>query len=146
MTNKRLNSHLKKNEIETLKMLLEAEKIRLEESFKDKTFNQEDTTNCVKDEVDSANDAILLSQNQRFTKRDFLYYKKINKTLELIKEDEFGICQDCAAPISFARLKARPTSEMCIHCKEEAEKEERQNYFKRQSKSLTETVVFSNAE
>ena len=144
MPTKRLNSHLKKKELETLKVLLSAEQERLEKSFQDKSFDEEEVANSIKDEVDSANDQILLSQNQRFTKRDFFYYKKVKKALEFIDDEEYGMCQDCGESISFARLKARPTSEMCINCKEEAEREEQQNYYKRQSKSLTSDLSFTS--
>lgn len=144
MPTKRLNSHLKKKELETLRVLLSAEQERLEKSFQDKSLDEEEVANSIKDEVDSANDQILLSQNQRFTKRDFFYYKKVKKALEFIDDEEYGMCQDCGETISFARLRARPTSEMCINCKEESEREEQQNYYKRQSKSLTSNLSFTS--
>lgn len=144
MPTTRLNSHLKKNEIETLKVLLSAESERLEQSFKEKSQEKDELSNSNKDEVDSANDQILMSQNQRFTKRDFFYYKKVKKALEMIEDEEYGICQECGDSISYLRLKARPTSEMCINCKEESEREEKQNFYKRQSKSLTSELSFTS--
>lgn len=144
MPTKRLNSHLKKKELETLRVLLSAEQERLEKSFQDKSLDEEEVANSIKDEVDSANDQILLTQNQRFTKRDFFYYKKVKKALEFINDEEYGMCQDCGEAISFPRLRARPTSEMCINCKEESEREEQQNYYKRQSKSLTSNLSFTS--
>jgi DnaK suppressor protein len=89
-----------------------------------------------KDEVDSANDSILLAADMRFSNRESLYYKKIMKTLSKIESDQYGMCDECGDPITFSRLIARPTSEMCILCKEESEREESQNFFDRRSKSL----------
>ncbi len=50
------------------------------------------------------------------------------------------MCVDCGASISFVRLQARPTSELCISCKEEAEREEHQSVGGRVSKSLGKTI------
>jgi DnaK suppressor protein len=53
------------------------------------------------------------------------------------------MCDDCGGEISFTRLLARPTSEMCIICKEESEREESQNYHDRRSKSLGREMTVS---
>jgi hypothetical protein len=45
--------------------------------------------------------------------------------------------------LKFERLLARPTAEMCIFCKEEAEREESSSFQGRQSKSLGKTVELS---
>ncbi len=58
------------------------------------------------------------------------------KTLSKIESEQYGMCDECADPITYSRLIARPTSEMCILCKEESEREESQNFFERRSKSL----------
>jgi DnaK suppressor protein len=72
----------------------------------------------------------------RFSNRESLYYKKIMKTLSKIETEQYGMCDDCGDAITYTRLMARPTSEMCILCKEESEREENQNFFERRSKSL----------
>ena len=140
---KRLNGHLKKAEISTLKILLEAEKERiLNSSSEKKTEYLQSIDAKNKDEVDSANDNILLSADMRFSNREMLFLKKINNALEKAESEEFGMCEECGAPISYERLKARPTSEMCIVCKEESEMQENQSFYNRRSKSLGETVTF----
>ena len=92
--------------------------------------------NFTRDEVDSANDNILLAADMRFSNRESLYYKKIVKTLTKVETEQYGMCDECGDPITYTRLIARPTSEMCILCKEESEREENQNFFERRSKSL----------
>lgn len=52
--------------------------------------------------------------------------KKIEKTLSLIEQDEYGWCEACGIEIGIRRLEARPTAELCIDCKELAEIKERQ--------------------
>lgn len=140
---KKLNGHLKVKEIQTLRVLLETEQDRILNSVTDKKVEYLDTANASnKDDVDSANDNILLSTSMRFSNREMLYLKKIKKTLANIESEEFGMCEDCSAPINYERLRARPTSTLCIDCKEESEMEENQSFHKRQSKSLGETITF----
>lgn len=50
--------------------------------------------------------------------------KKINAALGRITSSEFGYCEQCSADIGIPRLEARPTAELCIDCKELAEKKE----------------------
>lgn len=92
------------------------------------------------DEVDAAMNDYESSHQLRFRNREVIYAKKIEKALKKFEKDEYGLCQECAGPIRFERLIARPTAEMCILCKEESEKDESSNFFGRQSKSLGKTV------
>ena len=133
----RLNSHLSDKQINALKdkLMSEAERIRVNFQLKKQEYEANSITGA-KDEVDSANDNILLAADMRFSNRESLYYKKIMKTLSKIETEQYGMCDDCGDPITFTRLMARPTSEMCILCKEESEREENQNFFERRSKSL----------
>lgn len=133
----RLNSHLSDKQITMLrdKLLAEAERIRTNFQVKKNEYENHSITGA-KDEVDSANDNILLAADMRFSNRESLYYKKIMKTLSKIESDQYGMCDECGESITFSRLIARPTSEMCILCKEESEREESQNFFERRSKSL----------
>lgn len=133
----RLNSHLSDKQIEMLKdkLLGEAERIRTNFQLKKQEY-ENNSISGAKDEVDSANDNILLAADMRFSNRESLYYKKIVKTLTKVESEAYGMCDDCGDPISYQRLIARPTSEMCILCKEESEREENQNFFERRSKSL----------
>ena len=133
----RLNSLLSDKQVTMLKdkLLAEAERIRTNFQLKKQEYESNSITGA-KDEVDSANDNILLAADMRFSNRESLYYKKIIKTLTKIESDQYGMCDDCGDPITYQRLIARPTSEMCILCKEESEREENQNFFERRSKSL----------
>lgn len=133
----RQNSHLSDKHITALKdkLMSEAERIRVNFQLKKQEYETNSITGA-KDEVDSANDNILLAADMRFSNRESLYYKKIMKTLSKIETEQYGMCDDCGDPITYTRLMARPTSEMCILCKEESEREENQNFFERRSKSL----------
>lgn len=43
--------------------------------------------------------------------------KKIEESLELIEQGEYGFCETCGAEIGIRRLEARPTATLCIDCK-----------------------------
>jgi DnaK suppressor protein len=133
----RLNSHLTDKHLAALKdkLLAEAERIRNNFQLKKNEYENSSSTGA-KDEVDSANDNILLAADMRFSNRESLYFKKIMKTLSKIETEQYGMCDECGDPITYTRLIARPTSERCILCKEESEREESQNFFERRSKSL----------
>lgn len=137
----RLNGHLKTSQINTLKMLLEEEQRRILENVEKKKteYSRALETRNIED-VDLANNDILLSTNMRFSNRELLYLKKIKKSLLKVDTEEFGMCGECGNIISYQRLKARPTCELCITCKEESEAEENQSYYQRQSKSLGQAV------
>ncbi len=137
---KRLNVHLKKTEIKKLKNKLLAEEERIVNKQLSKKAEFKLSPNENKDDVDSANDNILTSTDLRFSNRELLYLKKIRKAIEKTDTEEYGICTDCGADISFTRLWARPTSDLCIVCKEESERVEHQSSHGRTSKSLGQSV------
>lgn len=60
----------------------------------------------------------------RLKNRNETYQKKIWRALEKIEDGIYGECEDCGCNISYGRLKARPTADLCIDCKEEQEKGE----------------------
>jgi DnaK suppressor protein len=133
----RLNKHLSDKQIATLKdkLLGDAERIRTNFQLKKHEYENNSLTGA-KDEIDSANDNILLAADMRFSNRESLYFKKIMKTLSKVESEVYGMCDECGDPITYTRLLARPTSDMCILCKEESEREENQNFYERRSKSL----------
>ena len=106
-----------KNEIKDF-LLAEQERLRTVFAIDEERYQLK--TDDRKDEVDQASADYERSQQLRFRNRDLFYAKKINKSLEKMAEDEYGICDECGCDIKFERLKARPTAEMCISCKDES--------------------------
>ncbi len=78
------------------------------------------------DEVDVVSVEKENQMDFRLKARNAIYLKKIRKSLQKIEEGTFGECQECGCEISHNRLLARPTADLCIHCKEVEEKEENQ--------------------
>ena len=137
---------LTKKQIEQLKKKLADERNSL--AYNNRMSAEElglANTDDVNDEVDAAIADYEGSHLLRFRKREVFYVKKIEKALKKIELGEYGECTECAGPIKFERLLARPTAEMCIFCKEEAEREESSSFQGRQSKSLGKTLEMSAA-
>ncbi len=95
--------------------------------------------NELADPVDEASINVQTSQELRFRNREVFYLKKLDKSLSKIAQGIYGLCQDCNEEIVFERLKARPTAELCICCKEESELGEKNSIFGKKSKSLGQT-------
>jgi len=50
------------------------------------------------------------------------YLGQIDAALERIENGTYGICRVCGQEIEEARLKAVPTTNICVHCKEKEAK------------------------
>ena len=88
------------------------------------------------DDVDMTTSELETSMRMRLRNRETLFLKKIGEALKRIDEGTFGECTSCADPIEPKRLEARPTTTMCVHCKEEEERKEHIHIDGHRSKSL----------
>ena len=135
-----IHDGLTEKQIENLRNILVNEKNRL--AYKnvvlseDFNLHQEDRS----DEVDLANADVQNAERLRMRNREIFYSKKIGSALERIARGEYGLCQDCGDPIKFERLRARPSAELCINCKEESERDESLSILSIQSKSLGRAI------
>lgn len=78
------------------------------------------------DEMDLASSEYMQAFTFRLRGRDRFFLQKIDKALQKIDDGEFGLCEDCGEPIGLKRLEARPETELCIRCKEDQERQERE--------------------
>jgi len=91
------------------------------------------TVNYMKDEAANFPDpADRASQEEEFSlelrtrDRERKLIKKIDETLQLIDDEEYGWCDACGVEVGLRRLEARPTATLCIDCKTLAEIKEKQ--------------------
>jgi DnaK suppressor protein len=131
---------LTKKQLETLRLSLLTEKQSLVFADQGVTLDLNLTLPEGSDEVEQSITDYTNSHLLRFRNRESFYAKKIDKALKKFELNEFGLCDDCGSWIKFERLLARPTADLCIHCKEEAERDENSNFIARQSKSLGRIV------
>ncbi|HTN30746.1 MAG TPA: RNA polymerase-binding protein DksA [Pseudomonas sp.] len=78
------------------------------------------------DPADRASQEEEFSLELRTRDRERKLIKKIDETLTLIDENEYGWCDSCGVEIGLRRLEARPTATLCIDCKTLAEIKEKQ--------------------
>lgn len=78
------------------------------------------------DPADRATQEEEFSLELRTRDRERKLIKKIDSTLERIKNDDYGYCDACGIEIGIQRLEARPTATLCIDCKTLAEIKEKQ--------------------
>ena len=89
---------------------------------------EEDMTldaNDLPDEMDLASSEYLQSFTFRLRGREKTFLDKIHKALAKIEEGTFGVCEECGEEISVKRLEARPEATLCIRCKEDQERVEK---------------------
>ncbi len=111
---------------EHFKVILHAWKQDLMEEV-DRTVNhlKEDAANFA-DPNDRASQEEEFSLELRARDRERKLTNKINDTLELIEQGDYGFCETCGVEIGIRRLEARPTASLCIDCKTLAEIKEKQ--------------------
>jgi DnaK suppressor protein len=78
------------------------------------------------DPADRATQEEEFSLELRTRDRERKLIKKIDSTMELIEQNDYGYCEACGVDIGIKRLEARPTATQCIDCKTLAEIKERQ--------------------
>lgn len=69
------------------------------------------------DPTDRASQEEEFAIELRTRDRERKLIRKIDETLELIDNDEYGYCESCGSEIGLGRLEARPTATLCIECK-----------------------------
>ena len=80
------------------------------------------------DPVDRASQEEELSLELREQDRERKLVRKIEESLESLKQGDYGYCESCGAEIGIRRLEARPTATQCIDCKTLDEIKEKQLY------------------
>ena len=86
---------------------------------------QDDAANFP-DPADRASQEEEFSLELRARDRERKLIKKIDQTLQLIEDNDYGWCDSCGVEIGIRRLEARPTATLCIDCKTLAEIKEKQ--------------------
>jgi DnaK suppressor protein len=69
------------------------------------------------DPTDRASQESEFSLELRTRDRERKLIKKIDETLNLIDNHDYGYCESCGVEIGIRRLEARPTATLCIDCK-----------------------------
>ena len=119
-------TNLKKSELKRFQKLLEQKREALITSARNMTSEQMTLdTNDLPDEMDLASSEGMQSFEFRLRGSEKTFIDKIDRAIRKIEAGGFGICEECEEPISTKRLEARPETTLCIHCKEDQERQEK---------------------
>lgn len=113
-------------DLDTFRTILEDKRLALVKNAQ-ASLEQDMTldTNEMPDEVDLASSEYIQSFALRLRGRERNFLDKIETALRKIEDGEFGTCEECDEPIGRKRLEARPETTLCIRCKEDQERNER---------------------
>jgi DnaK suppressor protein len=130
---------MRKDQLKKFKKMLDAQ---LNSILENERVVREDC--CVNsddryDEIDQATTDSAQSMIMRLGNRKTLYIKKLNEALKRIDEGTYGECDSCGEDIGVLRLQARPTTTLCVSCKEDQERKEVLTAAGREHKSLGES-------
>jgi DnaK suppressor protein len=117
---------LTKAQLKKFKELLDEKRMEIIRKAQ-QTLDEEMTldANDLPDEMDLASSEYLQSFTFRLRGREKVFLDKIQKALEKLEAGNFGVCDDCGERISAKRLEARPETTLCIRCKEDQERVEK---------------------
>ena len=105
--------NLKKKEFEqALQTLIENQK----------DYNEQFSSDNIKDESDHAQLEISVNSNYGLIERKIRELKDIDRQIRKVSRDEkFGRCEECGQAIPFERLLIVPEASLCIKCQRELE-------------------------
>jgi DnaK suppressor protein len=106
--------------------ILEAWRNQLREEVDRTVHHMQDEAANFPDPADRASQEEEFSLELRARDRERKLIKKIDETLQLIEDNDYGWCDSCGVEIGIRRLEARPTATLCIDCKTLAEIKEKQ--------------------
>lgn len=111
--------------LSTLRRLLEEERVRLvreiEEMEREGAENLSDATgeNNYRDHMADQGTATFTRElDMGLVGNSKHLLEQVEKALARMDEGEYGTCQRCGKDVSVSRLKAVPSAELCIVCKE----------------------------
>jgi DnaK suppressor protein len=107
--NERMSAHFRD--------ILNAWKKELMEEVDRTVHHMQDEAANFPDPNDRATQESEFTMELRARDRERKLIKKIDESLQLLDDGEYGYCEACGVEIGLRRLEARPTATLCIDCK-----------------------------
>lgn len=77
--------------------------------------------------ADISNDALSHDITLGLMRNEVQVIREIEEALVRIKQNKYGVCEQCQKPIAKKRLDYVPYTRLCIYCKTEQEKRQRRD-------------------
>lgn len=116
---------LKKSDIVRFKKRLEEMRQQLSQSLKGSTAEvktPDEATGYSQHQADQGTDDFDRTISLEVTSREYGILRQIERALEKINEDTYGVCDITGEPIPLARLEAVPYATMIVKAQEQLEK------------------------
>ena len=125
-TPKKNEKYMSKAQLNHFVRILNDWKIELSHDIDRTVSHMQDEVTSYADPNDRASQESDMALELRNRDRERKLIKKINDTLRMIENDDYGYCMQCGEEIGLKRLQARPTATLCIDCKTLEEIREKQ--------------------
>ncbi len=123
---KKGEEYMNSDQLEHFRQLLTAWKKELQEEVERTVHHMRDDATNYADPADRATQEEEFALELRTRDRERKLIRKIDQTLEMIRKEDYGYCEQCGVEIGLRRLEARPTATLCIDCKTLEEIREKQ--------------------
>lgn len=123
---KKNEEYMNPDQRDHFKLILHAWKKELMQEVDRTMSHMKDEASNFPDPADRATQEEEFALELRTRDRERKLIKKIDQTLEMIENDEYGFCDQCGIEVGIRRLEARPTATLCIDCKTLDEIKEKQ--------------------
>ena len=116
-TPKKNEKYMSKAQLKHFVKILNDWKVELSHDIDRTVSHMQDDVTSYADPNDRASQESDMALELRNRDRERKLIKKINDTLRIIENDDYGYCMQCGEEIGLNRLQARPTATLCIDCK-----------------------------
>lgn len=123
---KKGEEYMNEKQVEHFRKILEGWKNELMQEVDRTVEHMKDDAANFPDPADRASQEEEFSLELRTRDRERKLIKKINESLDMLDNREYGYCETCGVEIGIRRLEARPTANQCIDCKSLDEIKEKQ--------------------
>ncbi len=123
---KKGEEYMSKEQLEHFRKLLNIWKKALLEGGDETIHDLKSLAEVPADVSDQATLEETFALRLRARDREHKLINKIDESIKLIDNGEYGYCEECGIEIGIRRLEARPTATLCIDCKTLAEVREKQ--------------------
>ena len=123
---KKGEEYMSAKQLAHFRTILETLKSELMSDIERTVHTMQDEATVFADPNDRASQETDIAIELRNRDRERKLIKKIEETIGLIENGDYGYCNGCGVEIGIKRLEARPTATMCIDCKTLEEVRERQ--------------------
>lgn len=114
---KKGEEYMNADQVEHFRNILNMWRAELMEEVDRTVHHMQDEAANFPDPNDRASQETEFALELRARDRERKLIKKIDESIDMLNDDEYGYCEICGVEIGVRRLEARPTANLCIDCK-----------------------------